>query len=281
MKRAYHLLFVIVIMAMVVGCGSATSESDSVSESKTGNLTIQMTDAPFPSGSVAEANVTINRIEIRRSDESEGNPFVELPFTAQPFNLLALTNGVTASLVDVEISPGSYDLIRLYVAEAGIVLSDAREFSLAVPGGSETGIKIFIEPEIIVAGGLTTDLLLDFDVSSSFVVQGNPDTAAGIKGFLFKPTLKAVNLSTSGSLSGAITDESELPVSDALVSVYSSGALYTATFSDANGEYTVLGLPAGIYDILVESGGYSAAPFDDLDIVKGNETVLDVQLIKL
>lgn len=68
-------------------------------------------------------------------------------------------------------------------------------------------MKIFIDPSIDVVGGLTAELLLDFDVSQSFVIQGNPAFPADIKGFIFKPTIKAANLSISGRLAGTITDD--------------------------------------------------------------------------
>ena len=37
--------------------------------------------------------------------------------------------------------------------------------------------------------GETTIIVVDFDVAQNFVIQGNPDTPAGIHGILFTPTL--------------------------------------------------------------------------------------------
>ena len=60
---------------------------------ETGSLTVTMTDSPFPSNLVDSANVTINKIEIRRinNDDSE---FLTLSEDTIKLNLLDLQNGV-------------------------------------------------------------------------------------------------------------------------------------------------------------------------------------------
>ncbi len=45
-------------------------------------------------------------------------------------------------------------------------------------------------------------MTLDFDLEKSFVVQGNPNTAAGIKGFHFKPVVKPLGYSEADSTNG-------------------------------------------------------------------------------
>jgi hypothetical protein len=45
----------------------------------------------------------------------------------------------------MEIPTGTYDLVRLYVDEAGLKLKDSEEIHrVKVPSGSQTGIKIFL-----------------------------------------------------------------------------------------------------------------------------------------
>ena len=43
---------------------------------------------------------------------------------------------------------------------------------MKVPSGEQTGIKVFIDPGIHVEGGISAELLLDFDLSKSFVMRG-------------------------------------------------------------------------------------------------------------
>ncbi len=273
---------ILILAVMFVGVLFAACQDEYNNESTTGKLKIQLTDAPFPTDLVAEANVTITKIEARRVNENgeeEGNPFITLSEEEMSFNLLDLTNGVTAGLVDLEIEAGSYDLVRLYVSEASIKLSDETVHSLKVPSGAQTGIKIFIDPEIEVAGGLTTDLLLDFDVSKSFKLQGNIDSPAGIKGFIFTPVIKASNLSTTGSLTGNVTDTEELVIDGAQVSIIAADTVYTTSFADENGDYTIIGVDAGTYNIEYSKEGYQTTTIENVGIVAGNATTQDAQLL--
>jgi len=48
----------------------------------------------------------------------------------------------------------------------------AQHTDLKVPVGNKSGIKIFINPGLVVNGGLSADLLLDFGCKQSFVAQG-------------------------------------------------------------------------------------------------------------
>jgi hypothetical protein len=272
---------IMVLAVMVVGILFAACQEEFNNESTSGKLKIQLTDAPFPTDLVAEANVTITKIEVRKvsEGEEEGNSFITLSEEEMSFNLLELTNGVTAGLVDLEIEAGSYDLVRLYVSEASVLLSDGTKHAMKVPSGAQTGIKIFIKPSIEIAGGLTSDLLLDFDVSKSFVVQGNPNSPAGIKGFIFKPVIKASNLSTTGRLTGTVFDAEELAIDGAQVSIMAADTVYTTSFTDVNGEYTILGVDAGTYKVEYSKEGYQTTTIEDIKVVAGNATNQDAQLL--
>jgi len=275
MNKNYFKIFVvtaILVAGIITGCDKDNNDLAS------GNLKILLTDAPFPAELVAEANVTINKIDIRKSNDSEGNPYVTLSEEEMSFNLLELTNGVTASLVDLDIEVGSYDQIRLYVSDASVKLSDGTEFDLFVPSGAQTGIKIFINPSIVIAGALTTELLLDFNVSKSFVPQGNISTPAGIKGFIFTPVIKASNISTTGRLAGTVTDIESIAIDGTQVSIIAADTVYTSSFTDENGEYAILGIDAGTYIVEFAKNGYQTETIEDVDIVAANVTIQDAQL---
>jgi hypothetical protein len=153
-----------------------------------------LTDAPFPFDLVAEANVTIQNVALKGS----GADSVLLSDVAQPFNLLDLQNGVTTPLADLEVPAGTYNQLRLVVDDsASIVLKAGDEYRLKVPSGSQSGIKILLGNLALEDGDLA-QITVDFNVENSFVVQGNPDTPAGIKGFIFKPVVKAKSVKVNG-----------------------------------------------------------------------------------
>ena len=103
------------------------------------------------SADIESATVTITKVEIKKVGDgvSDGNPFVVLSDDTVTVDLIDLRNGVTETLLDLDIPEGEYDLIRLYVEEAGLKLKDVADpYSVKVPSGRQTGIKLHINPSI-------------------------------------------------------------------------------------------------------------------------------------
>lgn len=288
MKIKFFSILLWTAVVLLVGC----SDSDDTTAA-TGRLTVQLTDAPFPHHLVAEANVTIFKIDARNTSmEADTAMEGELSNTEATFtvlmeqeievNLLDLTNGITETLVDTEVPVGTYDLVRVYVRGINVVLTDGTTYNLTVPSGEQTGIKIFIKPGITVAGNLSADLLLDFDVSKSFVPKGGGQDWTGITGFNFKPVIKACNLSTAGSVAGKVTtlqEEVAVGLEGAQVSIFAADTLNTTTFTDATGAYKVMGLTAGNYAVTVELEGYTSQTVEEVAIIAANTTTADFVLV--
>lgn len=270
------------VAASLAGCSDS---NDSSSTDGTGRLVVKLTDKPFPYDLVSEANVTVFKVEARRVDDSDdsdgeagGNPFVVLMEEEIPVNLLDLVNGVTAELADAEVPAGTYDLVRIYVKGVNVVLNDGRDFDLKVPSGEQTGIKVFIEPGLTVTGGLSSDLLLDFDVSRSFVAKGNANTLEEINGFNFKPVIKATNVSTAGTLAGRVyfmEEDVETGIEDAQITVLAADTVNSTGPSDADGNYTIMGLLAGSYRVVAEADGFISSDTLDVQIDVANVTRQD------
>ena len=279
------------LLAFIALLTFSCSDDDEESGDKTGRFIVKLTDAPFPFELVSEANVTIFKIDARNSSmeeddpgagEDAASPFVVLMEEEVEVNLLDLTNGVTETLVNQDFPVGNYDLVRIYVKGVNVVLTDGTTYDLTVPSGSQTGIKVFISPGLTVEGGLTSELLLDFDVSRSFVPQGDLSSVNGITGFNFKPVIKASNVSTTGTLGGMVTttvEETVTPLEGAQISVFAADTLNTTTFTDVDGAYTIMGLAAGTYEIMVELEGYASQETEGIQITAANKTTQDFELI--
>lgn len=284
MKRQNFAIFgmITALVFLAMGC---MDDNDKLGGE--GHLNVYMTDAPFPYELVSEVNVTISKVDARLAEtegetESEGG-FIPLMESEIAFNLLELTNGNTQQLVDMDIPAGTYDLIRVYVEGVSIVLENSESFDLTVPSGSETGIKIFIDPSLVVAGGLTTDLLLDFDVSRSFVPMGGT-TLETITGFNFVPVLRASNMSTTGTIAGFVTEEPEgsdpIALFNAQISVIAADeTVVTTTSTNAEGAYMIMGIDAGTYTIRAELEGYEMSEAAGVEIVAANRTEQNLVLI--
>ena len=285
MKKAKLLfgIFAALVIVLFAGCTDMENQNDQQKQldgDQYGHLVIKLTDAPFPFEMIEAATVNIFKVEIRQvcdCDEDE-YPYIELPLPddSNEFNLLELRNGITADLVEMGIEPGTYDLIRLYVDEAVLKVKDGDEYKVKVPSGEQTGIKIFMDPPLNVVSELTTEVVLDFNLEKSFVLKGNANTPAGIKGFNFKPVVKAVNNTTEGTLAGEVFDaNTEALLPGVSVWIEQDETEVASTSTDELGYYAIPGITAGFYDAIAALDGFYNDTVEGVQIVEGNLTVQD------
>lgn len=170
-----------------------------------GRLVLSVTDAPFPREHVRAVLVTFGAIRGRVEESTAlADGWHELSNELRTIDLLPLHDGIKAELLGADVPPGLWSELRIVLESARIELVDGRSFDLKVPSGDTSGLKVKPEPAVRVVGGLSVELVLDFDLERSFVVQGDPETAAGIKGFIFKPVLEPINASTGGRVLGVV-----------------------------------------------------------------------------
>lgn len=262
------------ILLLVAGACNMVNTSDGP-----GRLVVKITDDPFDISNIESATVTITKIQIKKVCDGvcDSDAFVTLSEDTLVVDLIDLRNGVTQTLLDLEIPEGDYDMLRLYVDEAGLKVKDVDDpYSLKVPSGSQSGIKVKIDPAVTVAGGLSTDLLIDFDLSRSFVLRGNMNNN---NGFIFKPVIRATNLTTTGTIGGMVSDTSRAIVKEAKVWLTQDTVMAT-TFADTLGRYAIIGVPAGEYSVSSTKDGYDTVTFQGVNIIAGNKTTLDFVLTK-
>ena len=261
------------LIVLFTGCNKSADNTG------TGQLAIKVTDAPFPIDMVESASVTITKVEIRKAGDgiSDANPFIVLLEDTLTFNLIELRNGVVDELLKMEIPEGKYNLLRLYVEEATLKIKDGDTYKVKVPSGQQTGIKIFVRPDFYVTGGLTTELLLDFDLSRSFQMIGSFNNPRGINGFHFKPVIRAVNNSTAGRIIGTVADTSLVKLANAQVWVMQDTVI-AETFTDSLGHYGIIGLPAGEYSLFATKENYDTVSYTGVKVVTGNMTLKDFML---
>ncbi|MDX1332467.1 MAG: DUF4382 domain-containing protein [Robiginitalea sp.] len=294
MKVPTLSVFLMALTFVLWGC----SDGDDIPEG-TGKLNVFLVDAPFPTDQVAEANVTVFKVDARLSGsgskqdpesmeagDSMGGCITLTEDEMGPINLLELVNGVSEQLVSIEVPAGTNDLIRVYVKDPNIVMKDpeATTYDLKVPSGAQSGIKVFLDPPLQVVGGLTEELTLDFDVTRSFVPKGgsinNPD---GITGFNFTPVIRAGISSTTGTLAGTVTTEGAggaVPVAGAMVTLYDlENTEVTSTMTGSDGGYTFPGIDPGIYSLEVSAAGFEPQSAEGVEVVLANKTTRDFTLV--
>lgn len=276
MKKILLTVLAAAFVVMLSGCNEMFNNDQADGKSR---LVIRITDDPFDISYIESATVTITKVEIRRTGDGvpDGNPFMVLFDDTVTIDLIDLRNGLTETLIDMEIEDGEYDLVRLYVMEAGLKLKDIEDpYKVKVPSGEQTGIKIFISPALNVSGGLTEELLLDVDLSRSFVLRGNMDHN---NGFIFKPVIRAANMTTAGRIEGMVKDTAKVKVKEAKVWITRDTTVATA-FADTMGYYAIIGVPAGTYSIFATKEGYDTVKYENISVLAGSKTVRDFILTK-
>lgn len=290
------VLFTALLLSVFWACNEIISDEDSkIGQSST--VTISLTDAPFPSDSVAAAIVEIDWVKLKRVlDETEDvdpdTAFLKLD-VQDTFNLMELVNGEKTILGILDSIPvGEYSEIRMHVVESRIVLKNGKDFHLKIPSGQSSGLKIKIKPSLLVEEGSDSEILLDFDASRSFKVIGgmhNKGKGKGkykeIKGFMFKPVIRASNLTETGSLSGTVTEiENGSAIKNAHLYLVKGSEPDLDTVAGArttpDGFYKIIGIPEGDYNLVCDKEGYEKAEAV-VSINVGAETSQDFELIKL
>src|SRR3990172_6549506 len=205
----------------VASLGALAACGDVNGGASTGQLTVLLTDAPFPFSEVERTDIFVVRVDAQLAEpdsaeaagemagSSNADPGAGWVTIAEPnaaFNLLDLQQGATANLGQTTLPTGAYRGFRLILntdsssvtLKDGTVLDGNGNPGIKWPSAGKTGIKIILdEPIEVVEGG--TVMVLDFDLGRSFVLRGN---RIHNNGLLFKPVIRASARDNTGSISG-------------------------------------------------------------------------------
>jgi hypothetical protein len=279
--RALALAATLMIPLVLGACSDETAAP--------GHITIQLVDAPYPFDAIDTAEIGVQGIEIRLHQDAGESGYLALPVTPDTLNLLELANGVAAMVCDTEVPAGRIDQVRLILDHASVTLTDTRTFDLDVPSGESSGLKVFLEPDLVVPSGGSVDLLVDVDVSGSFKsLPASAQRVDEITGFQFDPVLRVVVLESTATVSGTtLTDAGtpdvpgdDAPLTRVAVSAWKDGELITTTMSDAGGGWAILGLPAGTVLVRGEAPGHAPA-VTTVDVAAGQSVGTELVLPKL
>jgi hypothetical protein len=213
MRRLSRTLFFGMLVTVAASCADGTGPGNEARVSVDLSVSVLRSvalGAAAPADYIAAAFVDIGRVELIPGDG--GEPLlVSEDGTVGEIDLLELAATATAHLGSVAAEPGFHmSQLRLVVESARVQLAEGYEFreggteqDLFVPSGAQTGIKLVLKSvdggSFVVPEGETT-FVVDFDVTESYVLQGNPGTPAGIQGVLFRPTLRVVIGEEAGSV---------------------------------------------------------------------------------
>jgi hypothetical protein len=260
MRKAITTLAALAIAAApMIGCG----DSD-FSGTNTGKVNVMLTDAPFPFSEVKSVDVFVVRIDgsiteqsdIGIADENNETGWKTLVEPNASFDLLSLSGGKTTSLGIATVPVGTYSSFRVIIDtdKSSVTLNDGTTPEIKWPSAGQSGIKVLLDQPFAVTDG-STDLLLDFDVGSSFVVRGNSISQNGL---LFKPVIRVTSAQAAATLSGSVHADSATgpALAGVTVEVLKAGTALDDTASanvvrtgvtDVSGNFTLAFVPLGTY----------------------------------
>jgi hypothetical protein len=226
-----------------------------------GTVVFHLTDAP--SADFQSATVWVSKVQLVGG---AGGP-ITIADTAAAYDLLSLQHGVTALLGSATVPAGSYEQLRLIVDSARVVFATGLHLangdsiaSLTVPSGMQTGIKVNFGGSLRVTPG-QTDIVVDFDVSRSFILTGPP---TGPHGVIFKPVIHATAQDVSGSIAGTSTPASAHGM---IFAIQGSDTVGSAAADTVSGGYKIFFLAPGAYLVADSAAGFKK---DTLSVTVGN-----------
>lgn len=139
---------------------------------------------------------------------------------------------------------------------------------------------------MVISAGQTVDVLLDFDVSKSFVAKGNWK-GGQLNGFNFKPVVRCVLLGMAGRIEGTVTDTTGIALEKAIVKVWlpaqesDKDSLITSSFTDSDGKYQIIGILSGTYFLTTERDSFETNTILNVNVQQGQSTTVDIELTPL
>ena len=246
------LLLALACVAMVA-CGDKEGGSAKVQ--------VVMVDAPADYDAVL---IDVQDVQVNTSNDEE-NGWESLE-EAEPgiYNLLELTNGEEAFLGEIELPEGKLGQVRLILGDQNELVIGEDTLELTVPSGSQSGLKVNINTDIVE--GVTYKLVLDFDAGRSVVKRGNSEA------YNLKPVIRAQMEAQTGAIEGAVS-----PAGADVIIYAIQGEDSVSSYPDEAGAYLIRALAEGTYDVVAvpASDTLTTATIEAVEVTVGQVTEAD------
>lgn len=207
-----------------------------------------------------------NSIDDESGDDDNESSWVEIPYdeASRYVNLMSLTGENSLLLGSEDFPEGEIDQLRLILGDDNYVVKDGVRSDLNTPSAQQSGLKIKVDEDI--EGGMSYNLVIDFDVAKSIVVAGNSGNIN------LKPVLRAYLEEAASGIMGQVFPAESQPVS---VNAQKGDDSYN-TFVDENGNYKILGMDDGVYTLTFRpNDGYKVLVIDNVLVEEGQVKTVD------
>jgi len=205
-----------VAVAMVVVAAGSCGTSPSTSASGPHNVTVLLTDSPFPFDQFSRADLYVVSVAAGVDSGAGGAQCTGATVIAQPdraIDLLALQHGVTELLGAASLPAGSYGAVCITIDtdRSSLTRRDGTVLAHNTNPGinwSATGQRI-IKTDIFQPIGVTDStgtILIHFDVGRSFIPAADVTPPGSAGWFYYVPAIDAFDPATVGRITGTVVD---------------------------------------------------------------------------
>lgn len=273
MKQVLNLKLALggVLLASLAACGGG-------GDGETGTLNLALTDAP--ACGYDAVNVTIEKVRVHQSsnagDSDSGWSEIVLS-PALRVDLLGLQNGALAELGEVILPTGSYNQMRLVLADnkgasplanSVVLTSDKSVIALTTPSGQQSGVKAK-QFNIDIAANQLAKFVIDFDACKSVVVAGNSSQ------YLLKPQLSVLPRYVSG-----VTGSVDLALANGFtsLSLQQGGVVVKASAPASTGKFLLQPVAPGSYTLVMTAPNRSTAVVTNVVVAADTVTTVSTAL---
>ncbi|MBI1344594.1 MAG: DUF4382 domain-containing protein [Terrimonas sp.] len=229
---------------------------------------VYLTDHPTPV--FDSVFIDLQGLEVRLSDDSLGNDgWQALTIHPGVYNILNFRNGLDTLFATGNIPGNHITKLRLTLGTQNSVMKDGNSFPLRI---NDHDRQVVVNIGTDNFDQLSQDQILfwlDFDAAQSIRVDNSGP--GNNNGFVLKAHLNVFGKSRSGSIEGRILPQAADPVVTAMSATDTASAIPDRH----EGEFKIMGLPAGVYTIFVDgNNGYGDTTIHNVIVRKGEDTHL-------
>lgn len=251
--RKYTLIASALIL--VISCSDDNTSESQPSQTQ---VDIRLTDSP---ANYSEINLDIEQVRV------QNNGWIDLTTKKGIYNILDFRNGIDTMVASGLLPSGRINQVRFILGDNNSIVADGIKYPLTIPSGSESGLKLLINDNLIP--NVTYSILIDFDAAKSIVKTGNGE-------YKLKPVLKVIAEGIDGGIKGNIDPNNV----SSLIYVLNGNDTLGGAIADSLGYFLINGLNAGTYNVIIDpQSPYKKDTIPSVNLTNG--TIIDLGVINL
>lgn len=263
-------LMLLLISSIFIACQKETVESSVQDINKPHAVTIYLTDHQTPV--FDSVFIDLAGLEIKLEDDSLPNSgWVSLQIRPGIYNILRFRNGIDTLFGIGSLPNGRVKKIKLILGTQNSVMKDGQQFPLLVKSEDREVIANLDAGNFEITNTGQVLFWIDFDAGNS--IQINNSGSGNNNGYRLKSHIKIFSRSQSGSIEGKVLPRA----ADAIVKAVIGSDTATAIPDDDDGEYKIVGLQAGIYQLIIDGqNGYQDTILQNITVRNREDTHVPV-----